>query len=304
MALSIPNPALVLLVGPSGAGKSTFARAHFRPTEIISSDELRERVSDDANDQVASADAFRVLALLVNARLKRRLNAVIDATNLRARNRKRLAALAVRYGVPVVAIAFDLPEQDYFNNNVRRPDRRVEPHVITDQIELMRQALLDLHGEGYAAIHFVGREPAKGGVGGNRVDDVGAEIGQLRASEDPDDRAFAAFQLGGRRKSKAVIAALREQLSDPSEEVAAFAAQSLAIHGDIDSLHIIVALLEAQVGSKVTPIAWAAARLAEASSPELRTSMENALRRLAARGSPDVVRQVEILLLSDGDVVR
>src|SRR6185312_7187310 len=82
--LNLPNPALVLLVGPSGAGKTTFARDHFARYQVVSSDELRAWVSDDPNDQAASADAFRILALLVNGRLKRRLTAVVDATNLRA----------------------------------------------------------------------------------------------------------------------------------------------------------------------------------------------------------------------------
>ena len=48
--LTIPELSLVVLVGPSGAGKSTFARTHFRPTEVVSSDRCRGLVSDDEND--------------------------------------------------------------------------------------------------------------------------------------------------------------------------------------------------------------------------------------------------------------
>lgn len=155
--LNLPNPALVLLVGPSGAGKTTFAREHFAGYQVISSDELRAWVADDPNDQEASAEAFRILALLLNGRLKRRLTAVVDATNLRAMNRRRLRALAARYGVPVVAIVFDLPEHAFYDNNTRRPDRVVSDDVIANQIELMRAAVADVPAEGYARIVVVGR---------------------------------------------------------------------------------------------------------------------------------------------------
>jgi len=155
--LHLPDPVLVLLVGPSGAGKTTFAQEHFAPNQVISSDELRARVSDDPNDQDASAEAFRILALLVNGRLKRRLTAVVDATNLRAVGRRRLRSLAARYGVPAVAVVFDLPAEVYYDNNARRPERVVSDEVVANQVELMRQAVADVRAEGYARIVVVGR---------------------------------------------------------------------------------------------------------------------------------------------------
>jgi len=41
---------LVVLVGVSGSGKSTFARTHFKPTEVVSSDFCRGLVADDETD--------------------------------------------------------------------------------------------------------------------------------------------------------------------------------------------------------------------------------------------------------------
>ncbi len=38
MKLTIPELALVVMIGPSGSGKSSFARKHFKPTEVLSSD--------------------------------------------------------------------------------------------------------------------------------------------------------------------------------------------------------------------------------------------------------------------------
>ena len=152
----IPEPALVLLIGPSGAGKSTFAQAHFRPTEIVSSDAARQMLTDDPGDQGASAEAFHILSILIKGRLKRRLTAVVDATNLRAIDRKRYCQVAARYGIPTVAVAYDLPTRLYHAHNARRPDRVVDESVVANQAARMAQALADLPGEGYAALYVIG----------------------------------------------------------------------------------------------------------------------------------------------------
>ena len=61
MNISIPKLSLVVLIGPSGSGKSTFARRHFLPSEVLSSDYCRGLVSDNENDLTATPDAFEVL---------------------------------------------------------------------------------------------------------------------------------------------------------------------------------------------------------------------------------------------------
>lgn len=158
MQLTVPDPSVVVLVGPSGSGKSTFAKMHFRSTEVVSSDALRGMLADDENDQGASAEAFHILALLLNGRLRRRLLTVVDATNLRPQSRRRWLRLAARYDLPAVAIVFDLPEPVFQAHNVRRPDRQVEPEVVSLQAELLRAARAAIPDEGFSQCHVL-REP-------------------------------------------------------------------------------------------------------------------------------------------------
>lgn len=155
MTIRIPDPALVLLIGPAGAGKSTFAATHFKPAEIVSSDHLRGLLSNDPADQAASAEAFRILTLLVSGRLKRRLTTAIDATSLLAANRARYRAIAARHGVPVVVIAFDLSPDTYQARNRGRAGRIVDAAVVERQIDQMALTLAALPAEGYAAIYLI-----------------------------------------------------------------------------------------------------------------------------------------------------
>ena len=111
MRLTVPELSLVVLVGPSGAGKSTFARRHFRPTEVLSSDFCRALVRDDEADQAATEDAFAVLHFIAARRLAAGRLTVVDATNVQPEARKPLVNLARQYHCIPVAIVLDLPEK-------------------------------------------------------------------------------------------------------------------------------------------------------------------------------------------------
>ncbi len=147
----IPAAALVLLVGPAASGKTTWARARFRPSQIISSDALREMIADDAADQAASREAFRILHVVARARLQRGLLTVIDATNLQRSARAPLRALAARFGRPSVAIVFDVPLDVLLARNTGR-DRTVPPDVVRRHHDLMAAVLDDVRTEGYRQI--------------------------------------------------------------------------------------------------------------------------------------------------------
>ena len=153
--LAIPELSLVVLIGVTGSGKSTFARAHFKPTEVISSDYCRGLVADDENDQSATKDAFEVLHFIVGKRLAAGRLTVVDATNVQPEARRELVTLAREYDVLPVAIVLDLPERLCAERNATRLDRNFGAHVIRRQRGLLRRGLPGLQREGFRTVHVL-----------------------------------------------------------------------------------------------------------------------------------------------------
>src|SRR5690349_8782510 len=149
MQITIPNLSLVVLIGPSGSGKSTFARKHFLPSEVISSDFCRGLVSDNENEQAATKDAFEVLHCIASKRLARGRLTVIDATNVQPEARRPLVELAKKYHCLPVAIVLDLPERVCQERNLGRNDRDFGPHVVRNQKAQLRRSFRGLRKEGF-----------------------------------------------------------------------------------------------------------------------------------------------------------
>ncbi len=135
MRIVVPELSFVVLIGPSGSGKTTFARRHFRPSEILSSDVFRGLVSDDENDQTATEDAFEALYTVARKRLTRGRLTVLDATNVHAESRKKAVAVARELVRLPIAIVFDLPEQVCSELNRSRTDRDWNPYLASTQRE-------------------------------------------------------------------------------------------------------------------------------------------------------------------------
>ena len=155
MKLKIPELAVVALIGPSGSGKSSFARKHFRATEVLSSDYCRGLVSDDETSQAATNDAFDVLYYIASKRLAAGKLVVIDATNVQTEARKPIVALGRQFHCLPVAIVLDLPEKICHERNRIRPERDFGPHVVRQQAQQMRRALRNLEREGFRTIHVL-----------------------------------------------------------------------------------------------------------------------------------------------------
>jgi len=153
--ITIPELSFVILIGASGSGKSSFARKHFKSTEILSSDFCRGLVSDDENDQGATKDAFEILHFIAAKRLAAGRLTVIDATNVQSEARKPFVELARRFHVLPVAIVLNLPEKICQERNQGRADRDFGVHVIRQQAQQLRRSLRDLKREGFRHIYVL-----------------------------------------------------------------------------------------------------------------------------------------------------
>jgi protein phosphatase len=158
--LFVPDPALVVLVGAAGSGKSSFARRHFAPDEVISSDALRARISGDEADQRVSPAAFSILHRAVERRLAAGQFTVVDATNVRAYARRALVVRGRAAGVPAIAIVLDLPPSTVRSRNAARAERVVADEVVVAQLADLASSLVPdaLEREGFEAVHVLRSE--------------------------------------------------------------------------------------------------------------------------------------------------
>ena len=146
--MRLPTSCLVVVVGPSGSGKSAWAEAWFPLDRIVSADRLRALVGEDEHDQRAGTDAFAVLDLVVERRLKRGLLTVIDTLALDRDRRRGYVAQARHHGVPVVAVAFDVPAADCRARNAGRA-RPVPAKVMAGQLRRWPEVLVELADDGF-----------------------------------------------------------------------------------------------------------------------------------------------------------
>jgi predicted kinase len=154
MDTEIPYPALVVLIGPAGAGKSALASTWPR-TEVLELDRYRALIADDPGDQGATPDAVFVLESVLDARLERKKNCVVDATNVELPVRASLLRTAKRHGMPTVALLLSTPLSVCLARNAGRPDnRRVPEGVVRVQHAAMVAAQPRLRDEGFDHVVF------------------------------------------------------------------------------------------------------------------------------------------------------
>ncbi|KRB46072.1 MULTISPECIES: LLM class flavin-dependent oxidoreductase [unclassified Terrabacter] len=160
--MSLPDPALVVLVGASGSGKSTWAASRYRADEVVSSDALRGVVGSGEHDLDASADAFSLLEQVVAARLGRRLTTVVDTLGTDPARRRGWRDAARAVGLPAVAVFLDTPAGVCRSRNAAR-DRPVPSRVLTSQLASVAATVDLLEAEGWQVVRVATDERAATG---------------------------------------------------------------------------------------------------------------------------------------------
>jgi F420-dependent oxidoreductase-like protein len=150
--IRVPRQCLVVLVGPSGSGKTQWAAEHFPSGAIVSSDRMRALVGESEHDQRAGTDAFVVLDLVLDRRMKRKLLTVLDTLGLDAERRRKYVAAARKHGVPVMAVVFDTPAAECRRRNTTRT-RPVPAKVLSAQLKQWPAVRAALADDGFDAVH-------------------------------------------------------------------------------------------------------------------------------------------------------
>lgn len=176
MEIILPYAGIVLLIGPSNSGKSTFLKqlvdkGQVLPSEIISSDEYRVRVSNvefidwahrwkDVSEslydeyQQISAEAFSLMEATIEARCRLNKITFVDATHLYPDDRKRYIELAKKHHVPVVSLVLDVDQELLLLRDKNRENPRGSKRI-KQQYQVFKREKRFIKKEGYFATYFI-----------------------------------------------------------------------------------------------------------------------------------------------------
>lgn len=127
-----PVPTVLCLVGLPGSGKSTIAKElqeKYPNTMSFSSDEYREKICGNANDQTKNDKVFNAMYADAIAAILVGKNIIIDATNINRKDRKHVLEKFSKYACHKVAYFIDTNFRTCIDRDAER-SRSVGKHVI------------------------------------------------------------------------------------------------------------------------------------------------------------------------------
>ena len=127
----IPLHSLIVMVGPSGAGKSSFIKDHFQSYEVVSTDAIREELTGDFRNQHINDVVFREYHRRIDLKLRLGERVVADATNLRKKERTRVAQIGANLRVSVFYIVVNRPLEEKLETAGWRDEKLIRKHQET-----------------------------------------------------------------------------------------------------------------------------------------------------------------------------
>lgn len=146
-----------MLIGLPGSGKSCYARDYVatRPgTIVVSSDDIRQELWGDANDQQNPSQVFDEMFIRTVSAMKKGTNIIYDATNLTAKTRKAtLTRLRQALNQDFIAVA-DVIVCSISECKRRQGERdRKVPDEVIDR--MVRQFQTPWYNEGWDTINVI-----------------------------------------------------------------------------------------------------------------------------------------------------
>lgn len=159
--IPIGKKTLVLLVGLPGSGKSTFAETHFPHDAIVSTDRLREQLSNNIQNQLVTQKAWQIARRMVEERLKHGEITVLDAQNLIEGDRAQFYEIAKSAGARVEAIFLNVPPEKSIERDKGRT-KKVGAEYIKSRKTVFSSARHLLEGnEHIDALHIIEPDEAE-----------------------------------------------------------------------------------------------------------------------------------------------
>lgn len=143
---------LHVMVGASGSGKSTYVDEHYDSRSVISTDSIREQLFGSYTDpslftRENGNRTWKYAHDLVKANLENGVFTVLDATNIRDADRKKVLSLVPR-GINVKYVVIERPLEHKLKTKGWRPESLVRKHHNT--FKSNRKAIMN--GDGFSNV--------------------------------------------------------------------------------------------------------------------------------------------------------
>lgn len=130
------KPTLYIMCGLSGSGKSTIATqiANENPnTVIVSSDEIREELTGNYENQEHNEEVFKIFHHRIRKNLENKKNVIADATNLTMKSRRAIIMKVHDSNVRKICVIIPKPFERCKEDNLHR-EHPVPGFVLDKQI--------------------------------------------------------------------------------------------------------------------------------------------------------------------------